>query len=113
LHRGDHGGCVHGTFARAINVETREGALWTLACRALGDGPGALVVDAGEFRPFGVARGDGVSLHGSELMVGERLSIALGRAPWECALPAGRTTIPRCRTSRARSGVEAPRGETK
>jgi hypothetical protein len=88
LHRGDHGGRVHGTFARAINVETREGALWTLACRALGDGPGALVVDAAEFQPFGVACGDGVSLHGSTLMVGERLSIALdGVRPWECVLP--------------------------
>jgi hypothetical protein len=86
--RGAPGGRVHSVFARAINVETRPGALWTLACRALGDGPGALVVDAAEFQPFGVARGDGVRVHGIALMVGERLSIALdGVRPWECVLP--------------------------
>ena len=110
LRRGEHGGRVHGAFARAINVEARGGALWTLACRALGDGPGALVVDAAEFRAFGVVRGDGVRVHGSALMVGERLSIVLdGVRPWECALPRWPDDDSRvaCNLARAKREIEA------
>jgi hypothetical protein len=88
LRRRERSCRVHGVFVRAINIDAGGGGLWTIACRALGNGPGALVVDAAEFRGFDVVRGDSVRVHGNALTVGEHLSIPLdGVRPWECALP--------------------------
>ncbi|HEX4883538.1 MAG TPA: DUF2877 domain-containing protein [Casimicrobiaceae bacterium] len=88
LRAGAWGARVHSVFDRAINIKDRDGRLFTLVARGLGDAPNTLVVDVDAFGRFNIGVGDAVAAHGGGLRLG-RMAITLRlAAPWHAVLHA-------------------------
>lgn len=71
-------GRVHSAFERALNIESDDGHLVTLACRALDDGPDTVVVDAA--RLDSVASGTAVTGDAQAFLLGADVRIGLTSA---------------------------------
>lgn len=82
-------GWVHSAFERAVNFQSPETGIVTLACRSVGNAPWTLLVDANRL-PAGATRvQDPVKGDGRRLVVGDGLLLRLaGAAEWNGRLPA-------------------------
>jgi hypothetical protein len=82
-------GWVHSAFERAVNFQSPETGIVTLACRSVGNGPWTLLVDANRL-PAGAARvNDPVNGDGRLLVIGDGLLLRLtGAGEWRGRLPA-------------------------
>jgi hypothetical protein len=88
VHRGELRGEVHTVFDRVVNIATRDGELFTLACRAVDDAPNTARVDLAAWRGTAVHVGDPVHAAAGRLWIAEDLSIACeATTAWDCALP--------------------------
>jgi hypothetical protein len=81
-------GQVHSVFEHVVNIACADGALCTLASRALDDAPQTVRIDVAACRTLGLRVGDAVLGSGESLRIGESVRIALdAAAPWHCVLP--------------------------
>jgi uncharacterized protein DUF2877 len=113
-------GFVHSAFERVINVERKDGELFTIAGRDLDNAPATLIADAAGFTAMGITRGDRVDAVQSGIAIAGRLDIRLdGACAWDAQLPGYPADDSRLRGNlrklRARIGTRAigggrPRG---
>lgn len=81
-------GRVHSVFERAINFESADIGMVTLACKSIGNGPFTLLIDAARI-PADIARaGDRVRGDAQSLLVGDGAAVRLaGASLWHGQLP--------------------------
>lgn len=89
INNSEFAGYIHSIFNKVINIyNTFDDEIYTLACKAMDNGPNTMVLDINEFTSFSLEVDDKIFVKNDLLYIEDKVTISIENiVAWTCCLP--------------------------
>ena len=89
INNSEFAGYIHSIFNKVINIyNTFDDEIYTLACKAMDNGPNTMVLDINEFTSFSLELDDKIFVKNDLLYIEDKVTISIENiVAWTCCLP--------------------------